>query len=194
MANYTSQEKLNIVFGETNVIRWANLSNTNNINNKEIKDRIDYFCLIATSYVNGRFQLTRYTDDIPFVVDHVPHMVEFITTLLGGALLFDGRVNRVMSEDKEVNKSRREFGKLMRQILCGQLKLEDPLSGELLGTSCYLAPSVALAPSSGAGSGNGCCAGCNCPCCRWLSCFTTCHNSSCYCYSCINSRVLIYAN
>jgi len=177
MPSYTTRAKLDIVFGEINVTRWGNLSNTNNIRNKEINDRIDYLIEVATSYINGRLQLTRYTDNIPFAEDHVPKMIEFVTTILSGALLFDGRINRVHSEDKEVNRSKKEFARIMRQILCGQLKLEDPLSGELLGTSCLLAPSVAVATTHSHGA------------------FSTCLcTPGCYCSSCIDSRVIGYSN
>lgn len=138
MANYPTKKSIELVHGMKNITKWADLDN--DINTNTINDRIAWSSELATEYVNGRLMLGRYA--IPFVA--VPKMVIHISSLLAGILLHDGRVVSDQLRDMVAPK-RKEFIRLLRQILGGQLKLLDPMSGEPIATTCYTAPFVITA-------------------------------------------------
>lgn len=141
MANYPTEATLYLVHGARNIQKWADLDS--NVNSVNIADRVEWACELATEYVNGRLILNRYS--LPFVA--VPRMVIHIASLLGGILLHDGKVVTDQVRDMVAPK-RKEFNRLLRQILAGQMKLVDPVTGDALEACCYTAPQVITADTN----------------------------------------------
>lgn len=137
MGNYCSSNQVLLVHGSRNVEVWADLDNSRN--KADIDERVDWAIELATEYMNGRLVFGRY--EVPFEEDHVPKMIQHMTALLTGVLLHDGKKLLAESRD-QVSTKRKEFNRLLKQLLTGQLKLFDPLSGEVLVPDCETAPLV----------------------------------------------------
>lgn len=135
MANYADEASIKLVYGVLNINKWADLDN--DADATKIANRIDWACTAATDYVNSRLTLGKYT--IPFT--SVPTMIELITSMLAGLMLFDGRL-AVSSEPKfdQVARQRKDLNRYIRQIVSGQLKLVSPLDGEPLDQTCINYP------------------------------------------------------
>lgn len=138
MANYTDKTALEQMHGKDNIFKWADLDNDKIL--ADIADRCELASTIATTYVNGRLQRSKYT--VPFTT--APLMVQYLASLIGGIWLYDGRTlseNANRSRD-EVSYKRKTAAKLIREILNGQLTLTEALSGTELGDSSFQAPIV----------------------------------------------------
>lgn len=134
MANYPTKATVELVHGANNIARWASLDNDKNRSN--IEDRVNWAAEIATEYVNGRLILGRY--NLPFAA--TPKMIIFLSSMLAGILLYDGRLTVAGSSRDEVYHKRKEFYRILRQILSGQLKLLHPTTGEIIESDCETAP------------------------------------------------------
>src|SRR3990172_4152984 len=121
--SYPTQITIELVHGARNIQIWADLDNSKN--SITVKNRVEWAAKLATEYVNGRFALNRY--EVPFIA--VPKMIIHISSLLAGVLLYDGRTQSDQIRDMVLPK-RKEFRRLMREILSGQLKLIHPTSSE----------------------------------------------------------------
>lgn len=176
MANYTDSTKLYQMFGQDNVTKWANLDNGDPTNAgviATIAGRITWACEIATSYVDGRLITGKYT--VPFAT--VPKMIEYLATMLAGLCLYDGR--SIVSESSrrdELSFIRKKSSQVIRQILNGQLRLTDPLTGVLLGTGSYNVPAVLQLTDSK---------------CISTACYEYIHEYGCTCYSCASKSIIL---
>lgn len=136
MTAYCDRVNVEVMFGALNIRRWADLDNTEN--EVTIHARIDWACELATEYVNSRLVRGHYT--IPFT--SIPVMIVNLTAMYAGIMLYDGR-QVVSSDDKDVvSRQRKDFDRYIRQIVKGQLKLLDPVTGAPLVLTDYNAPSV----------------------------------------------------
>lgn len=139
MANiYCVNADLDYVYGPKNIKRWADLDNDGNITT--ITDRKTWAIGVATEYINSRLLRGPYT--IPFN-DPPPVLIANLTAMYAGILLYDGR--QVVSSEEphdQVSRQRKDFERYLRQILKGQLKLIDGLTGDPLDLTCENYPFV----------------------------------------------------
>lgn len=132
---YPTRDTIELVHGSKNIRIWADLDNEKN--SQTIQSRIDWSADLSTEYVNGRLILGKYT--IPFAA--VPKMVIHLSSLLAGVLLHDGRPTNEASRD-QVYPKRKDFRRLLREVISGQLRLVHPTSGAIIESTCYSAPFV----------------------------------------------------
>ena len=133
MAVYPTRATIELIHGCRNITIWADLDNDKNTT--IIAARIEWAADVATEYLNGRLIMGRYT--LPFSA--VPKMVIHISSLLAGILLHDGRPMMEHTRDM-VGPKRKEFRRLVKELLSGQLKLTDPTSGEIIESECKTFP------------------------------------------------------
>lgn len=139
MADYIVRSDIENIFGEANVQKWADINNDKQPS--KIQSRINYFCKFSTVYVNGRLIQGRYA--VPFDEDSVPTIIVHLTSLIAGVGLYDGRLI-IPAEPRrdEASGQRKQSRKLLYEILSGQLRLIDPISGEYVEQQGNIAPTV----------------------------------------------------
>ncbi len=137
MSDYTDRLKLEWIFGRVNLQKWADLDNDRN--SEFIRDRITWSCEVATAYINGRMANGRYS--VPFT--NPDKNIIHLTGLFAGTILYDGRANKSGDTVRdELSIQRKSARRLLHEILTGQLKLYDGISGELLDLTCGNVPFV----------------------------------------------------
>lgn len=144
------------IFGRENVSRWADLDNDKD--QDKIQERIENSLADSLDYIYGRIK-GRYGDAIPFT--NTPRIIKYMNALYAGMMLYDSRL--IVSENQardQVSRHRKDFRRLIREILSGQLRLIDGLSGEVVD---YAGESI---PFAGTVSSVSCC----CPQCRYDPC------------------------
>jgi len=129
MANYCTQSDIEMTHGERNIIVWSDLNNDRN--SIIIKNRINWAAELATEYINSRMIMRRYT--LP--LSATPIIIKHMASLLAGILLHDGRPMIENMRDQCSGK-RKEFRRLLRELLSGQLRLIHPTSGEVIESNC----------------------------------------------------------
>lgn len=144
------------IFGRENVSRWADLDNDKD--QDMINERIEDHLSNALDYIYGRIK-GRYGDAIPFT--NTPRIIKYMNALYAGTMLYDGRliVGENTAKD-QVSRHRKDFRRLIREILSGQLQLLDGLSGDPID---YAGESVPFAGVSSVSCG---CSECRCNPCR----------------------------
>jgi phage gp36-like protein len=169
MADYVTAAQIELVNGTINTRIWADLDN--NKNAITIAARITWAAELSTEYLNGRLSLSRYA--VPFIA--VPKMITHMCAILSGILLYDGRVIVTEMRD-QVAPKRKEFRRLIRELLSGQLRLTHPTTGDPIECTSYTAPFVGTNPSENVGYKKYCISIPNC-----------CH--TCCCHSCICDKL-----
>lgn len=112
------------IFGIDNVRMWADLDKSND--QALVQRRVDYHLANALEYLYSRLR-RRY--DIPFA--NPPRVFVWLNALYAGICLYDARL--IVATDTpvdQVSRHKKEFRRVLRQILNGQLYLTDNLSGD----------------------------------------------------------------
>lgn len=134
---YATTTNLDLVFGIENLNRWADLDNNKNPNT--IAERKEWALETAEDYINGRFAQSKYL--VPF--SDCPKLIKHLTCLYAGILLYDGRGQNATEKARDqVSRQRKEFDRLLRQILSGQVTLIGGLSGDPLEFTSETTPFV----------------------------------------------------
>lgn len=122
MANAVRRD-IEYIFGIDNVRLWADMdkSNDQNLVDNRITDALEN----ALTYIYGRLR-RRYA--IPFAA--MPKLVKWLNALYAGILLYDARMLVSTPGVDQVGKARKEFRRILREILSGQLHLAEDLSGD----------------------------------------------------------------
>jgi hypothetical protein len=130
---YCEQEDLELMYGVSNIRKWADLDN--NGDEDIIVARIDWSCETSTEYINSRLMNGPY--EIPFSTGSggtLPIIIINLAAMYGGMLLYDGRqvVSAKSDERDQLSRQRKDFDRFIRQIFKGQIKLLDPNTQEEL--------------------------------------------------------------
>lgn len=134
---YSNQVLLETMYGEKNVRMWADLNN--DLSTDKINARVAMAISDSHEYIHARMVQGRYK--VPFV-GTAPKIIVFLETLYAGVLLYDARMTLSSGRDQrdQMSRQRKTFDKYIRQILCGQLKLVESLSGAYIEPQSYPAP------------------------------------------------------
>lgn len=162
------------IFGEQNVLKWADLDN--NRNTQVIQSRIEDTLADALEYLYSRLRM-RYT--VPF--SNPPRTIKFLNALDAGVRLYDGRLiiaNDPPAQD-QVGKHRKQYKRILREILSGQLHLVDGMSGDDLETGVNYPSAMTVADQSSLSLIENC----NCGC----------HPCRCHVHTCVNQSI-VYPN
>ena len=108
---YSTRDDVELVFGKTNIERWADLDN--NSDSEYIQSRIDYFGEIAAEMVDGDLSQCAYS--VPFAEPY-PKIIIHLAALKQGMLLYDGR--RVVDDENEnqISAQEKEYEMLVDKI------------------------------------------------------------------------------
>lgn len=161
------QRDIELIFGRQNVLVWADLDNDRDTT--KVSERVTEALANALDYLYSRLR-RRY--DVPFTT--TPRLIKWLNALYAGILLFDSRLIVAQPGLDQLGHHRKEFKRILRQILSGQLHLAAALDGEEIALRGIDIPFVAV------GSTTNCCDnGCENVCCD--PCCSTCNQITCIC-------------
>lgn len=140
MANAVRRD-VELIFGRENVLKWADLDNDRDTFKAE--ERIVDALSNALDYIYSRIR-RRY--DVPFTT--TPRLIKWLNALYAGILLFDSRLIVAQPGLDQLGKHRKEFRRVLREILSGQLHLAAALDGDEIVLRGIDYPFVAVASAT----------------------------------------------
>lgn len=119
---YSDRDDVEMIFGATNVAKWADLDNDED--DGKIDARVEWACEEATDRIDGRLRGGPY--EVPFDGSSVPRTIVTLSARLAGVLLYDGRgVTDEEAEDR-VTPHRKLVETGIAEILAGKVRLDLP--------------------------------------------------------------------
>lgn len=123
---YSAKQDMYNIFGKDNIRKWADADNQSN--GRIVEDREDWANQMAQVYLNGRLLYSKYT--IPFTAPYPPTII-LIAASYAGILLYETREVISGSKNTSVPRQKKNYEKLIRQILRGQLRITTVAGVEL---------------------------------------------------------------